>query len=106
VVLNELLQNAVDHAYPQEVDLSQQPGRVLVSIERDAKALQLRVSDEGVGLPEGFELDSSTGLGLSIVRTLVTTELSGQIDIRPGEGPAGRAGTTVALTVPVDTDEP
>jgi two-component system, sensor histidine kinase PdtaS len=104
VVLNELLQNAVDHAYPRDVDLSQRPGRVLVTIDRDVKALQMRVTDEGVGLPEGFELDSSTGLGLSIVRTLVTTELSGQIDITRGDGSGARPGTTVALTVPVDIE--
>ena len=59
----------------------------------------------------GFELDKATGLGLSIVRTLVTTELDGTITMRAGEPddfrnvglgerPRG-VGTVVDLTVPV-----
>ncbi|HEX8803337.1 MAG TPA: histidine kinase N-terminal domain-containing protein [Acidimicrobiales bacterium] len=102
VVLNELLQNAVDHAYPRELDLSEAPGRVVVDITRDDRTLRLKVSDDGIGLPEGFELDTATGLGLSIVRTLVTTELAGEIEITRGIGPGDRPGTTVALTVQVE----
>jgi two-component sensor histidine kinase len=102
VVLNELLQNAVDHAYPAELDLTETPGRVRVAIERDGRLLRLRVSDDGVGLPPRFELDRTTGLGLSIVRTLVAGDLSGDISITPGRGDAGRPGTQVALSVAVD----
>jgi two-component sensor histidine kinase len=102
VVLNELLQNAVDHAYPPELDLTEdEPGRVTVTIDRTDDALTLEVADDGVGLPEGFDLDDATGLGLSIVRTLVTSDLAGEITIRSGDGEGGRPGTRVALRVPV-----
>ncbi len=102
VVLNELLPNAVDHAYPPELDLTEdEPGRVTVTIDRTEDALTLEVADDGVGLPEGFELDNATGLGLSIVRTLVTSDLAGEITIRSGDGEGGRPGTRVALRVPV-----
>ncbi|MFS8482690.1 MAG: sensor histidine kinase [Acidimicrobiia bacterium] len=102
VVLNELLQNAVDHAYPPELDLTEdEPGRVTVTIDRTDDALTLEVADDGVGLPEGFDLDNATGLGLSIVRTLVTSDLAGEITIRSGDGEGGRPGTQVALRVPV-----
>ncbi len=58
-----------------------------------------------------FELNKATGLGLSIVRTLVTTELAGSISMRAGmpedfaaaglgDQPKG-AGTVVDLTVPI-----
>jgi two-component sensor histidine kinase len=99
VVLNELLQNAVDHAYPRELDLSEEPGRVVVAIAREHSTLRLRVADEGVGLPEGFDLEHTTGLGLSIVRTLVTTELAGGIELTRGDGSADRPGTTAELVV-------
>jgi len=102
VVLNELLQNAVDHAYPQELDLTGTPGQVRVGIARDGRMLRLRVADDGVGLPAGFQLDRSTGLGLSIVRTLVTGDLAGEISIAPGSGDGDRPGTEVALSVAVD----
>jgi two-component system, sensor histidine kinase PdtaS len=102
VVLNELLQNAVDHAYPPELDLSGRAGQVRVLIERNGHSLALRVVDDGVGLPPGFELEAVTGLGLSIVRALVTSDMTGEIDIHPGDGAGDRPGTEVVLNVPID----
>jgi two-component sensor histidine kinase len=103
VVLNELLQNASDHAFPPDLDLVAAPGHVLVQIKPDSDdRLRVAVSDNGVGLPEGFQIDKATGLGLSIVRTLVTTELSGTIDIHQGTGPGDRPGTVVDLTVAIE----
>src|SRR3546814_18002561 len=58
------------------------------------------VEDDGVGLPHGFELADATGLGLSIVRTLVQSELVGQIAMRRGPGLYPRPGTRVDLEVP------
>ncbi len=104
VVLNELLQNAVDHAYPEALDLTGEPGRVTVVIERNGQSLSLLVTDDGVGLPEGFELETTTGLGLSIVRTLVTSDLNGEISIRAGQGDHDRPGTEVSLRVPIEEE--
>jgi len=101
VVLTELLQNVVDHAYPASADLD--GGHVTVELGQRQDALWVRVTDDGVGLPPGFSLDLATGLGLSIVRTLVTSELAGTISMSRGEGPEGRAGTVVELRVPLHT---
>jgi two-component system, sensor histidine kinase PdtaS len=102
VVLNELLQNAVDHAYPPELNLTSQPGRVRVTIDRNGTSLSLQVADDGIGLPPGFSAEEVGGLGLSIVRTLVTSDLTGEFSIVSGDGTGGRPGTTVSLTVPID----
>ncbi len=61
VVLNELLQNVVDHAYPASADLPS--GHVLLELDNDEAELRVRVTDDGAGLPEGFSLEGSTGLG-------------------------------------------
>ncbi len=46
-----------------------------------------QVTDDGVGLPPATSpLDAVTGLGLSIVRTLVTTELGGTIEFGAAGG--------------------
>ena len=75
---------------PDEVD--GEGGHVLLELDNDGAELRVRVTDDGAGLPEGFSLDAATGLGLSIVRTLVTTELDGTIELVPGPGGAtGRA---------------
>jgi two-component sensor histidine kinase len=55
------------------------------------------VTDGGAGLPAGFQLDRSPRLGLQIVRTLVTGELRGTIELRTR--PEG--GTEAALVVPL-----
>ena len=108
VVLTELLQNAVDHGFPE----GSGGGEVVVSLDNDEKQLRIDVIDDGRGLEEGFELDSATGLGLSIVRTLVTTELNGHISMRPAAADdlrsagleprrGGDHGTVVELVVPL-----
>ncbi len=61
----------------------------------------MQVIDDGAGLPDGFDLDQSTGLGLSIVRTLVTSELGGSIRLWSGEETTDRPGTVAELRVPV-----
>jgi two-component sensor histidine kinase len=62
------------------------------------------VADDGVGLPEGFTLEGSKGLGLSIVQALVTSELGGAIDLGPGSG--DDHGTRVRLRVPLAPSTP
>jgi two-component sensor histidine kinase len=103
VVLNELLQNAVDHGFPED-DAADGPvrGTVAVHLENDGAELHLLVTDDGVGLPVAFRLDDAGGLGLSIVRSLVTSQIGGRITMRPN--PTGR-GTVVDLRVPVDPED-
>jgi two-component sensor histidine kinase len=96
VVLTELLQNALEHAFPAERFADPDaPPRVVVSLTNDATQLVVRVADNGVGLPDGFALDGST-LGLTIVRALVTTDLSGEIHLESD------GGTVVHVRIPVE----
>ena len=91
VVLNELMQNAVDHAFDA------QGGNVMVHLSTEEDRLCIEVRDDGCGLPEGFDFHTATGLGLSIVRALVVSDLGGSISVTsPGSG-----GTAVRLAVPL-----
>ncbi|WP_435742224.1 sensor histidine kinase [Nocardioides sp. SYSU DS0663] len=107
MVLTEVLQNAVEHGYgdPGQPDHGNDAGedlapagQVVVTVRRTVGRLHLTVDDDGRGLPEGFDLDGSTNLGLSIVRTLVESELGGRLEL--GAVPRGR-GTRVVLDVPL-----
>jgi two-component sensor histidine kinase len=91
IVLTELLQNAVEHGFGHG------SGRIAVRAQRLVGRLHVTVEDDGKGLPETFDLDGSTSLGLSIVRTLVESELGGQLQI----GPSATKGTRVDLDVPL-----
>jgi two-component sensor histidine kinase len=95
VVLNELLQNTADHAFPA----GEGGGKVVLRLERVDGELRVEVADDGAGLPAGFDLESSAGLGLSIVRTLVRSEMGGTIDLAPVP-PPGR-GAVASIRVPV-----
>jgi two-component sensor histidine kinase len=90
MVLTEVLQNAVQHGFPDG------SGSIVIRVLRAAGRLEVTVDDDGQGLPEGFDPDSSGNLGLSIVRTLVESELGGMLTL--GSNPTG--GTRVDLDVP------
>jgi two-component system, sensor histidine kinase PdtaS len=92
MVLTEFLQNAVEHGYPDRSG-----GSITVAPERLAGRLRVIVDDDGVGLPEAFDLDTSVNLGLSIVRTLVESELGGLLELRAGPVRGARAVVDVPL---------
>jgi two-component sensor histidine kinase len=113
VILNELMQNAVDHAFPradddgddvlspnssdEDEEVPVREGHVRLELARVDGEVTVDVVDDGVGLPERFSLDGSKGLGLSIVQALVTGELDGSIEIRD----RASGGAAVHLRVPV-----
>jgi two-component sensor histidine kinase len=92
LAVTELLHNAAEHAFADD-----EPGAIELIAERTGKDLVVRVTDDGQGLPEGFDPAASEGLGLQIVLTLVVGELGGSLAMGPR---AGRPGTEVVLTIP------
>ena len=107
VVILELLQNAVDHGFPE----GSAGGAVVVVLSHDEDELHIQVVNNGITLSPDFDFAKATGLGLSIVRTLVTTELAGTIEMRQATQADGVSsgvsmtkdgqGTVVELRLPV-----
>ncbi|KAA1420878.1 PAS domain-containing protein [Nocardioides humilatus] len=109
MVITELLQNAVEHGYisdgsaedpaaqgPADVEVGE--GEIVITVVRRGHHLDITIDDDGSGLPDGFELDSSPSLGLSIVKTLVESELGGHLTL--GASPSG--GTRADVSIPLD----
>jgi two-component sensor histidine kinase len=94
----EVVQNTADHAFPAEAAPDARY-RVIVELEDHADEFVVRVIDNGVGVPPDFTVEKATGLGLSIVRALVTSDLRGTIDLF--EPPDGSPGTIVELRIPI-----
>lgn len=107
VVLTELLQNVVDHAFPDTIDWADNPKLVTVCFEEDEERDELIVGviDNGIGPEEGFDFAEASGLGLTLVRTFVTTELAGTIEMEAAEGPAGRTGSRTTMRFPRSWDD-
>lgn len=93
MVVMELMQNAAEHGYE-----SGATGEIVLRAERHGAILEIAVEDDGRGLPEDFDLETATSLGLSIVRTLVESELGGHLAL--GHSPDG--GTRAAISIPVE----
>jgi two-component system, sensor histidine kinase PdtaS len=92
LVLSELLQNSVEHAFPER------GGDILVRLERRAASLHLEVRDDGVGVIDGWSLEVDANLGLRIASTLVESELGGTLEVRRAtDGP----GTVCEALLPL-----
>ncbi len=101
LVLTELLQNCVQHAFPGRTSTSagEPVGHVTVAFERGTATIRVLVIDDGVGLPAEI-FDNTAHLGLQIARTLVESELGGTFQpLEPEEG--GQGGTTFELVLPL-----
>jgi two-component sensor histidine kinase len=95
MVLTELLQNATEHGFAGA------DGHLEIVVERThagaGGALRVTVCDDGKGLPDDFDPARSRSLGLSIVRTLVESELGGELHLSRRTG----GGTEAAVLVPL-----
>lgn len=81
LILNELISNALKHAFPDGLD-----GVITICLKAGTNGwITLSVSDTGVGYPPGMDIMNASTLGLQIVSMLVT-QLHGQLETRNGKG--------------------
>ena len=81
LIINELVSNALEHAFPEG-----RAGRIAVELHRDSDdRLALTVADDGVGLPASLDFSQTSTLGLQLVRIL-TTQLQGTLGVERGQG--------------------
>ena len=94
VTLNELMQNAVQHAFSDISDIK--TPKLTIMFKSSQRILKVTVSDNGLGLPLGFSKENY-GLGLTIVRNLIEMDLGGSIEIRRAES----GGTKALIRIPI-----
>ncbi len=75
LVITELIHNALEHG------LAETGSALGIHVAATPAELQVTISDDGVGLPEGFDIATSPNLGLQIVRTLTENELRGTLSL-------------------------
>src|SRR5262249_17986595 len=87
LIVNELVSNALKHAFPDE-----RAGRVRVELRPlGGHRLVLVVGDDGVGLPPGLDLARVDSLGLQLVQDLAD-QLHGTVEV------SRDVGTTFTVT--------
>lgn len=87
LVVNELLQNALEHAF-----LGRAEGWVSIRLGRSPQEFVVEVTDDGVGLPDA----PASSLGLEIVEALVHDDLHGRLEFLRREP----HGTQVVVRLP------
>jgi two-component sensor histidine kinase len=89
LIVVELVTNAVKYGSPSP----QSP--IMVDVSPDEKELRIVVSDGGAGLPVGFDLQASKGLGMQVVLLLVR-QLHATLEVDPAW-----SGSRFILTMPL-----
>lgn len=82
ILANELIINAYKYAFKKQVK-----GEITLMLESIDNTLKFSVKDNGIGLPEDFDIDKLTSLGMTLVRTLAS-QLEAKFDwnSKPSEG--------------------
>jgi len=94
LVLNEILSNSYKHAFRGRTH-----GTVSVSVRKRKGNLRFIVSDDGIGIPKGFDINLANRLGLKLVRTLIQQQLKGTLKF------IGDKGTEVIIEFPMKYQE-
>ena len=82
LILNELISNAFKHAFPGD-----RKGEIKVGLKsKDDGGIEIRVSDDGVGMPDGFNYREAGSMGLRTVISLTEHQLQGNLDLITGKG--------------------
>ncbi len=89
LIINELVSNSLKHAFPDNNHNSSSEngtGEICIDLRHgQSNKLILTVGDNGVGMPEGFEIQKSETLGLRLVGVLVG-QLKGTIELNKVRG--------------------
>ncbi|MBL7858144.1 MAG: hypothetical protein JNM57_10695 [Cyclobacteriaceae bacterium] len=79
LILNEAITNSIKYAFPER------RGTVAVDINMEDEFVSIAIRDDGIGMPEGFNLEASQTLGLNLIRGLAK-QLSATLIMKDDSG--------------------
>jgi two-component sensor histidine kinase len=82
LIVNELITNSLKYAFPDNKE-----GEITLNLtlNQENKA-ELTISDNGVGIQEGFVLNDADSLGLKLVKAIAENQLDGSINMETKNG--------------------
>ncbi len=93
LVLNELLTNTLKHAFPGD-----RKGVISISLKKnETNIVTFIYSDNGIGLPQDFDLKASNSLGLSLIKNIGENQMEGNFEIMETEGLTYKIVFNIAL---------
>ncbi len=87
MILMELITNSIKYAFPNEGI-----GEIFLNFDQSKDGTYcLKIEDNGIGLPEGFDIDKSDSLGMQLVFGL-TSQIDGKVEVK-----SSTKGTSVKI---------
>jgi len=89
IIVNELVSNSLKHAFP-----GRDRGEIRIKLRREEECKRegskstsfiLTVSDNGVGIPENFDLGNTDSLGIQLI-TILVDQLDGELELKRDNG--------------------
>ncbi|NRA12915.1 MAG: PAS domain S-box protein [Crocinitomicaceae bacterium] len=80
LIMNELMTNSFKHAFPEKRD-----GEIQIRIVQEGDMINFKFEDNGIGLPNAFDINSSGSTGMIVVNSLID-QLEGELEINSENG--------------------
>ena len=80
LIINELVTNSLKYAFPDD-----RKGTISIKFRKEGEKYLLEVSDDGIVIPEDFNLEKSDSLGMLLVNSL-TGQIRGKIELKRSPG--------------------
>lgn len=93
LVINEILSNAYKHAFK-----GRNNGKIVITALQENNHIRISIRDNGIGMPEHFDILYSSSLGLKLIRRLVESQLKGSVVIN------SPPGTEIVIQFPIMTE--
>jgi two-component sensor histidine kinase len=98
LILNELVTNALQHAFATSTEAAhKETPLVRVALRASKDRCELIVSDNGVGIPPDVDFNRPDSLGLHLIQ-LLTNQLKGTLSVRED------IGTAISIDFPLTDD--
>jgi len=82
LVISEIVSNTMKYAFP-----GNRTGRIDIAMRKvEENVVELQVSDNGVGVPAGFDPSADGRMGMQTLFTIVTHQMQGRIDFSSDGG--------------------
>ncbi len=92
LIINELISNSLGHAFP-----GGRAGTITVTLHAADNVCRLSVSDDGTGLPDGFDFTKLDSLGIQLVNAL-TLQLKGSFEVSDNNGVGAKFSVSFPLS--------
>lgn len=97
LIINEILTNSFKHAFPP--DFTGKPGITLKMHMHDGKTAEIRIDDNGIGLPAGTDFRNSKSFGMQLI-AILEEQIGGTIEQFTTTGTHYRIRFPIMRTIP------